>query len=536
MPEITIKNSCIVVDGYKMGSCPRLEKSFTMYDMLTHKNYYVGMHYDEEHERLYLPRGIDIWFVEKYIGVKARVDYNYDPYSRIGDVYIKYLPRNDVQKESLRFMLGEGEYKDNKFRSQMSLNLNTGKGKTYVSIATIAYERIRSMIITYSNQWLKQWKNCVTEYTDLTAKDVYQISGAQAIDMILSGKSIHNNHAIYLVTHSTLNSYASTHGWEKITELFKVLKIGMKFYDEAHLNFTNMSMVDFYTNTYRTYYVTATPARSNDQENKIYQLYLKNVPGIELFDKEEDPHTHYISLLYNSKPKYTEVSGMKNAYGLDINKYANYVVHKENFHSMMRVVLDMVFRMCGRGGRALFFFHTNEAIEIMYKWFEGNYPELRGLMGIYTSANENKGKAKSARFILSTAKSAGAAEDIKGLKVAVIMDEPFKSKVIARQILGRTRDDDTYLIEMVDLGFYKIKQWYYAKLPTYQKYAIDTREVLLMQGELDERAFAIMDAREFKIPTVEFHKQEEPYMIECVSFRENKGDPVECVNFRYPVI
>ena len=536
MPEISIRNSCIIVDGYKLGSCPRIENCFKMYDMITHKNYYVGMYYDEVNERLYLPRGIDIWFVEKYIGAAAKVDYNHDSYERIGDVYIKYLPRNDVQKESLRFMLGEGEYKDNRYRSQMSLNLNTGKGKTYVSIATIAYERIRSMIITYSNQWLNQWKDCVTEYTDLTSKDVYQISGAQSIDMILSGKSIHNNHAIYLVTHSTITSYAASHGWDKITELFQKLKIGMKFYDEAHLNFGNMSMIDFYTNTYRTYYVTATPARSNEQENKIYQLYMKNVPGIELFDKEEDPHTHYISLLFNSKPKAAEVSSMKNAYGLDINKYANYVIHKENFHMMMRVVLDMVFRICGREGRALFFFHTNEAIEIMYKWFEANYPELRGLMGIYTSANEDKKKAKDCRFILSTAKSAGAAEDIKGLKVAVIMDEPFKSKVIARQILGRTRDDDTYLIEMVDLGFYKIKQWYYAKLPTYQKYAIDTREVLLVQGELEERAFAIEDARDFRVQAVQFIKKEEPFAIECVSFKEDREEYIECVNFRYPVI
>ena len=87
---------------------------------------------------------------------------------------------------------------------------------------------------------------------------------------------------------------------------------------------------------------------------------------------------------------------------------------------------------------------------------------------------------------------------------------------------------------MVDLGFYKIKQWYYAKLPTYQKYAIDTREVLLLQGELDERAFAIEDAREFNIQTVEFHK--EMPMTECVSFKEDKEEYIECVNFRYPVI
>jgi hypothetical protein len=448
-------------------------------------------------------------------------------------VYIKALPRDDVQRESLRFMLGEGEYRNNKARSQLSLNLNTGKGKTYVSIATIAYERIRSIIITYSNQWLNQWKSCVEEYTDLDSNDVYQISGAQAIDMILSGKSIHGNHAIYLVTHSTITSYAATNGWDKIGELFKVLKIGMKFYDEAHLNFGNMAMIDFYTNTYRTYYVTATPARSDERENKIYQLYMKNVPGINLFDKEEDPHTHYISIMFNSKPKAREISKMKNPYGLDINKYANYVVEKENFHMTVKVVMDMVFRICGRTGRALFFFHTNEAIHIMHRWFEENYPEMKGLMGIYTSANDDKKSAKNCRFILSTAKSAGAAEDIRGLKVAVIMDEPFKSKVIARQILGRTRDDDTYLIEMVDLGFYNIKKWYYNKLPTYQKYAVDTREVLMTQTELEERVFNIDDARDFRIkPMI----RQEDKMIQCVSFDDKNKQPRECVSFRYPLI
>lgn len=532
MPKIVIKNSCILVNDYEWGSCPRIENSFRMYDMLTHTSYYVGLYYNEETKCLCLPRGIDIWFVEKYLNSEAYVDHECDKYERIPDVYIKYLPRNDVQRESLRFMLGEGEYRENKQRSQMSLNLNTGKGKTYVSIATIAYERIRSIIITYSNGWLKQWKDCVVEYTDIEAKDVYQISGAPAIDMILSGKSIHNNHSIYLITHSTINSYASAHGWDKITELFKVLKIGMKFYDEAHLNFSNMCMIDFFTNTYRTYYVTATPARSDEQENRIYQFYMKNVPSIDLFDEDEDPHTSYIALMYNSKPTVYEASSMKNAYGMDINKYANYVVHKEAFHNMLKIVLDMVFRMCGREGRALFFFHTNEAIKYMYDWLWKNYPELRDKMGIYTSANEDKQSAKNARFILSTAKSAGAAEDIRGLKVAVILAEPFKSKVIARQILGRTRDPNTYLIELVDLGFYKIKQWYYSKLNTYQKYAVDTREVLMRQVEIDERVFAIEDAREFKVIPMYKNKKNE----ECIAFDDSIKNGIECVNFRYPII
>ena len=89
--EIVVKNSCIEVHGYEMGMCPRIENCFKMYDMITHSYHYVGLYYNEETKCLCLPRGIDIWFVEKYIGEKAVVDHKYTPFERIGDVYIKYL-------------------------------------------------------------------------------------------------------------------------------------------------------------------------------------------------------------------------------------------------------------------------------------------------------------------------------------------------------------------------------------------------------------------------------------------------------------
>ena len=52
---------------------------------------------------------------------------------------------------------------------------------------------------------------------------------------------------VYLVSHGTLRSYAEACGWEKIRELFKVMRVGIKFYDEAHQNFDNMMMVDFFS-------------------------------------------------------------------------------------------------------------------------------------------------------------------------------------------------------------------------------------------------------------------------------------------------
>ena len=47
------------------------------------------------------------------------------------------------------------------------------------------------------------------------------------------------------------------------------------------------------------------------------------------------------------------------------------------------------------------------------------------------------------RIILSTVKSCGAAVDIKGLKLTILLAEPFKSEVQTIQTFGRTRDKDT---------------------------------------------------------------------------------------------
>ena len=182
------------------------------------------------------------------------------------------------------------------------------------------------MIITASNTLLSQWKSEILKYTNLQDKDIIQIKGSDNINMILSGNSSKaNNASIFLCSHGTLKSFGDSYGWDKVYELFRYLGIGLKFFDEAHTNFDNMLMIDYHTNVYRTYYVTATPGRSNFKENRIYQVSLKNVPSIDLFDERNDPHTDYVAIKWNSRPSPSDISKCKNQYGLDRMKYIDYI-------------------------------------------------------------------------------------------------------------------------------------------------------------------------------------------------------------------
>lgn len=499
MAKIEVRHTCIVINDYKFGDCKKLEGYFTIKDRVTYKTYYVGIHYNEETKQLYLPRGIDIYLVERLIGDRAVMVGKPDPYEYI-DVKLKYLPRDDVQKEALRFMLGEKEYSRNKTKSQLSVNLNTGAGKTYASIAAIAYLGIKAIVITSRTGWLEQWRDCIVEYTDIKPKEIAMISGAPSVNKLF--KQGGDQYKIFLANDSTLRSYAESNGWESIGELFRHLKIGIKIFDEAHLHFENMSMIDYFTNTMLTYYVTATPARSNEDENRIYSYYFKNVPGIDLFDEEKDPRTKYLAMSFNTHPSALQISQCKNNYGMDRNAYTNYVVDRPMFHNLMHIVVDICLKT---KGKVLIYIGTNAAIVKVRNWIVENYPELEHHIGIYTSLiKDNKRAQLDKKIILSTTKSCGAASDIKGLAKTIVLAEPFKSEVLARQTLGRTRDRGTMYIECVDEGFSQIKRYYYHKRPIFEKYASDTAHMRMSDNDMNKRADELRKARAALIRPVTF--------------------------------
>jgi len=498
MPKIIIRNSCIMIRDYVLGSCPQLERNFMVYDPIRHTKDVLGMYYSAKTSTLYIPRGLDIPYIKHCLHIHDHENEQPSKFKETDYIGMKYKPRDKEQEEALKFMIGIGEHEQNLYEPQLSVNLNTGKGKTYCSIATISYMRIKSIVITGSITLLHQWERDIEEYTQLRRKDILFINGSDMMNMIYQGKSKRAEEAsIFLCTHGTIRSYCDTNGWSRLNTIFENLGIGMKFIDEAHTNFVNMLMIDFFSNVFKTYYVTATPGRSSRQEDKIYQLSIKNVPGIDLFDENKDPHTDYIAMKYNSHPSALVLSSCRNKYGLDRMKYVDFITQNEYFYQMMRIVMEM-FLKCG--GRGLFYVGTNAGIVRVYHWICTNYPQLLGLVGIYTSimSKEDKLKEREKKLILSTTKSAGLGEDIKGLKMTVVLAEPFKSEVLTRQTLGRTRDDNTMYIELVDLGFRNIRSFYYSKLPTLNKYAKSVSDTTFDQYELSNRSKILEDKQNKK--------------------------------------
>ena len=488
---IRVRRSNLQVTDYTWNDSPSLEYKFSVYDILTHSYYYKGISYDESKKILYLPRGMDIQLVQRYTKSTAIIDKEIDPWSTAGKVYIKYLPKNDVQKQTIRFILGMGEYEYTRPYSQLCINLMTGKGKTYVTIASMAYEESKFIVITAVRDWLKQWKDKALEYTDFKEKEILQLHTSDMCK-IVDGRLDTSNIKMFTCTHSSFGEFASKYGWDAVDLLFKRLNVKYKIFDEAHLYFDSISMIDFHSNTYKTLYLTASPFKSNDKENEIYKRYFEFVPSIELFDKERDAMAQYISVHYNSHPTPYQIMNCMNKFGLIKARYIDYCLKNDNFWKV--VYCCFCEAILPNPGRTLILTETNPPIQIIKQWIESNFPEYIGQIGTFQGETSEKDRAiaKQCKIVITNRMCGGTCLDIQNLGVCFPVLVPTKSRVITQQLFGRVGREGATLpnflyLDIVDEGFRKLKEFYTFRLPVFMKYATKCSKVLYRDYDLNQR-------------------------------------------------
>lgn len=467
MSRLIVKHSCMIVEDYTLGDCEKLEKRLSVYNPRYYRLEPVGYMYDEEHRKLYIPRGLDIVYIEKLLNTHAEISYEPDPYDTMS-LRIKTMPRDDIQKKSISFLIGEGDFKYTKKYSQVLLNLPTSAGKTYVTTASLQFLGMKAIIITPTDKIKDQWFNNFLDKSDLTEDMICNVNGSAVIKKLLKSKNL--KYKVYLVNHGTLSSYAKSNGWEAVSEFFKYIKVGLKIYDEAHLNFENTLHVDFFTNTKKTIYLTATFERSDFRENYLFNLCFKNLIKYGYETREEmRKHIIYLGLMYNSKPDLATQSSMCTKMGFNKNKYSEYLETCDKFYDAITYCINYFKNI---EGKIMIMATTISLVESIVKFINDSYEDVSAYPYHSKITDEEKEKALSSNVIVTTPKSAGTGADIPGLRV-VIMTEAYSSNVQADQISGRLReyakDKQTCYVEFIDRGFTKVLKMYQGRLPVFKK-------------------------------------------------------------------
>jgi len=473
---INVKHSSIVIPNYNLGDCEKLENMLSVWDDIYYKMDNIGFHYNEEKRELLLPRGLELGHLESYFRRPLQFDRNADE-SDPASYKLKVEPRSDIQRKSISFLLGEGDFAYTKQHTQLTLNLDTGDGKTYCVIAALTFMRTKSMIISHTDNIKNQWKESIIKMTNIDEKFIFNIDGSSTIKKLMKLEKL--PYKIYLVNHGTIRSYGKKHGWDKVTELFKKLRIGVKVFDEAHLEFENLMKTDLHTNTKKTIYLTANFERSEHKQNRVFNLCFKNIAkyGVET-KKEKRKHIVYVPVFFDSKPTLEDRANMRGRKGwFDKNKYSDYLIGKQIFFDVLKWLVDF---FNDKEGRMLIMVSKINATEAVRDYL--THVIDNKTIGVYNSqvSDEVKSKVLHMDIISSTPKSMGTGTDIPKLRFS-INAEPYTSSISANQFSGRLReygeDEFTFYLELIDRGFPDVVNMYKKRFPKFKKKCHSIKEL-----------------------------------------------------------
>lgn len=470
--NLDVYNTHMELYAYTKDDYPVIEKMYTAIDKFTGFEHSCG--YIIEDGKLFLPRGTPVSKIESICDVKANYIMESDPIEKMSRKYSPlYDPRNELQEKSVKFLMEDNH--------QLALNLMTGVGKTFCVAYASTMLSEKTLIITPSESIKQQWMDTYYKMIGISKKNLLNIEGSVTIEAIMA--DMINPADVYFVNHQTIQSFMSNTNGYTLHKFFKKLAIGVKVYDESHEHFGNILMIDFYSNTNRTWYLTATFDRSDKTESVCFKRAFNSVSTFGEMESYNQMIKHVIYHVVNINshisPKHrAEVIGYQ---GMSAVSYGKYAFFNDSNNTAYMAILKCLKILEKIEGKVLIFIPLIDGVDEVAKKLKKDQEKSVGVYHSRISKEEKESTLKKKDIIVSTIKSCGTGQDIPGLR-AVICCEPIASKVIATQMFGRIRPykdedgnlKDTFFFDIVDICIPMINWWWRARYKKIQELCKDT--------------------------------------------------------------
>jgi len=467
---ITVQNTRILISNTTFDQIKSMLNSLSIWSNELHRYVWSAYLYDEEQDIYILPRGYSLSKIKYYLPDHTiKFDTTSNSFRNI-TLKMKCNPKDDLQFHAINYLLNN----DNDLVRQKFLCLKTGKGKTYCTINYIANSGKVAMIIVDRDDFIKQWKNEFLKFTNIKEDQIYSIAGSNTIDKIMNmdGREV-RKYKIFLASHRTLGVF-NEKDYKNVDKLFTKIGLGIKVYDEAHVEWKNQFYIDCGSNVYSNIYLTATPNRSNPSEDKLFKSIYSSCPVFGLEDKYKDKYVNICYVTWNSNPDQLTEANMSTNYGFDANGYSDYLLY-QRYDKLLNIVFKLIDSLIKdkKDRKIAFIFKKNNIIDKLYADLVNKYPNIK--FGKFCGLTKKKEKMQELdnQIILSTSKSFEKGIDVKGLEV-VINFMTFSSKIIAEQSIGRLRfieNTKLYYFDITDLGFGMCKHQAYYRRQIFNKIA-----------------------------------------------------------------
>ena len=438
-----------------------LTRLLSVWDQVYHKYVMPIYFYDEEKEIFYVPGGYSI---EKLRNAFYEANESFELEDVVEETRIKprtmhkvsmsYPPRDELQKAAIKFLSNKMEYA--KFANQKLLSLKTGEGKTYCAINYCVNNKVIPMIFVDQDKLANQWIDAIKQFTNCTDDNIYYISGQSSIISLLKKKKKDiKDYKFFIAIHRTVSNYMEKN-FDNMNALMEHLGIGVKIFDEAHVEMMSMFNIDEATDV-NSIYLTATPSRSNPKENGMYKNAIKEIKVFST-DKglfKQAPYLNILLAMTNSNPKTNDTVKFNNKYGFNLNGYSAFMEKEGNYDFFLSKITRLINFANKNGKRKIaIILHTLSMVSKVNSSLTNQYPELKINRFDSTIKAGREEILTDSDIIITTDMTFNKGIDIKGLEVVINL-VPVGSATKNEQMIGRLReipDKEVWFFDIIDVG------------------------------------------------------------------------------------
>ena len=452
--EIHVTNTGIRISPfYKNQTCPKMEIFNSIYDPVAHRKVektgflknrvYYTYPIQESKLRVWLPNYTLVYDPEIY------------PYSAENFSFNQGIEFTELQQATLN------EIHKYEYKPRIFVNLQTGRGKTFIGIEMIREYHQKALIICYRSEILRQWMDSFETHTNINMDRVKLLHGYKAVDKLFDDPMEVYKYDVYLTTPALLISYAKRYGWPKVGDFIARLHIGVKIVDEAHRNLPNTVMVDALTNVKKSFYLSADFNQASEEEAKKFYNVFYNVPVINPIGMKFEDETikldyvKVIMLEYDSHPNEVEELSCYSKRGFNRFNYMRYQYDKGSIFRCIDTTLNFVIPNMGEY-RFLILTSLVEHTEMLAKYVRSKVDRSIKVGCYYgeMSPEAKKDTKENAKIIVATYSSFSVGMDAKNIQFVLSLDQI--DLITDNQSAGRARpipNRYAYYFICTDYGF-----------------------------------------------------------------------------------
>lgn len=427
-------------------------------------------------------------------GISITYEEDYQPAKITATFTEGFDPRDDTQRDAINFAMEPNEF-------VRVIDADTGKGKTWLGLQTIARRGYRAALAMKSSH-LETWLGKVSEYyTDVGPEDVYFIQGR---DTLISAfqQAMHGqfNYKLVFISTPTLVGYIRDYErglldadvdteYPHPIDIWKLLGIGTLIYDEVHEHFNSVCKLFCHLHIP---YVMPLSATIDSEDEFVLRQMERVLPKDKTFISERNQHISIRPILFDSDPDAVRRMKWKGGKG-----YSHVMLEKSimNHEGLLQSYLDLLveevrnsyIRDHKPGMKLLIFAAMTEMCDHMTNALKQAFGHLT--VATYVGKTDDSVLYKN-DIVVSTPGSASTGKDIKNLS-HVIMTVAMNSKRAFRQLMGRLRPVDLYK-DFDPICYYFVN----TSIPQHVQY--DKRRLLYQMGRCKvferQRAFSRLSA------------------------------------------